>query len=44
MSAVVDLCLAPPKKGKRNCEYLIRRADLGDNPTKEEMDTVVALG
>ena len=27
-----------------NREYLIRRAALGDNPTKEEMDAVVAYG
>ena len=29
---------------ERNREYLIRRAALGDNPTQEEMDTVVAYG
>ena len=28
----------------RNREYKIRRAALGDNPTKEEMDAVVAYG
>ena len=27
---------------ERNREYLIRRAALGDNPTQEEMDAVVA--
>ena len=30
--------------GERNREYLIRRAALGDNPTKEQMDAVVAYG
>ena len=29
---------------ERNREYLIRRAALGDNPTQEEMDAVVAYG
>jgi len=29
---------------ERNREYLIRRAVLGDNPTQEEMDAVVAYG
>ena len=29
---------------ERNREYQIRRAALGDNPTKEEMDAVVAYG
>ena len=33
-----------PEKDKRNREYLIRRAALGDNPTKEEMRAVVAYG
>jgi len=28
----------------RNSEYLIRRAALGDNPTQEEMNVVVAYG
>ena len=28
----------------RNREYKIRRAALGDNPTQEEMDAVVAYG
>jgi hypothetical protein len=28
----------------RNREYLIRRAALGDNPTQEEIDAVVAYG
>ena len=34
----------PPQVDKRNREYLIRRAALGDNPTQEEMDAVVAYG
>ena len=29
---------------ERNREYQIRRAALGDNPTKEEMDAIVAYG
>ena len=33
-----------PEDDKRNREYLIRRAALGDNPTQEEMDAVVAYG
>ena len=33
-----------PKKVDPNREYKIRRAALGDNPTKEEMDAVVAYG
>lgn len=33
-----------PENDERNREYLIRRASLGDNPTKEEMDAVVAYG
>ena len=33
-----------PEDDERNREYLIRRAALGDNPTKEEMDAVVAYG
>ena len=40
----VDFCLAPPKKGKRNREYLIRRSTLGENPTQDEIDAVVAYG
>ena len=31
-----------PEDDERNREYLIRRAALGDNPTQEEMDAVVA--
>ena len=33
-----------PSKVDANREYKIRRAALGDNPTKEEMDAVVAYG
>ena len=33
-----------PQHDERNREYLIRRAALGDNPTQEEMDAVVAYG
>ena len=33
-----------PQDDKRNREYLIRRAALGDNPTQEEMRAVVAYG
>ena len=33
-----------PQNDERNREYLIRRAALGDNPTKEEMDAVVTYG
>ena len=33
-----------PQNDERNREYLIRRAALGDNPTKEEMRAVVAYG
>ena len=33
-----------PLDDERNREYLIRRAALGDNPTQEEMDAVVAYG
>ena len=33
-----------PQDDERNREYLIRRAALGDNPTKEQMDAVVAYG
>ena len=31
-----------PQDDERNREYLIRRAVLGDNPTQDEMDAVVA--
>ena len=33
-----------PEDDERNREYLIRRAALGDNPSQEEMDAVVAYG
>ena len=33
-----------PADDERNREYLIRRAALGDNPTQEEMNAVVAYG
>ena len=33
-----------PQDDERNREYLIRRAALGDNPSQEEMDAVVAYG
>ena len=33
-----------PEDDKRNREYLVRRAALGDNPTQEEMNAVVAYG
>ena len=33
-----------PKEVDPNREYKIRRAALGDNPTQEEMDAVVAYG
>ncbi|WP_156957736.1 hypothetical protein [Synechococcus sp. KORDI-52] len=33
-----------PQDDERNREYLIRRAALGNNPTQEEMDAVVAYG
>ena len=32
------------KKVEPNREYKTKRAALGDNPSKEEMDTVVAYG
>ncbi|WP_156782977.1 hypothetical protein [Synechococcus sp. CC9605] len=31
-----------PADDERNCEYLIRFAALGDNPTQEEMNAGVA--
>ena len=33
-----------PADDERNREYLIRRAALGDNPTQEEMNALVAYG
>ena len=34
----------PSDEVDRNREYKIRRAALGDNPTQDEMDAVVAYG
>ena len=44
MSVLVDQLPPSPQDDERNREYLIRRAALGDNPTQEEMDAVVAYG
>ena len=33
-----------PQDDERNHDYLIRRAALGDNPTQEQIDAVVAYG
>ena len=33
-----------PEGDERNCEYLIRRAALGDNPTQEQMRAVFEYG
>ena len=44
MSASVDPLLPPTHDDKRNREYLIRRATLGNNPTQEEIRAVVAYG
>ena len=33
-----------PADDERNREYLIRRAALGNNPTQEEMNALVAYG
>ena len=33
-----------PESDERNCEYLIRRAALGDNPTQEQMRAVFEYG
>ena len=33
-----------PQDDECNREYLIRRAALGDNPTQEEMNVIVAYG
>ena len=33
-----------PQDDERNREYLVRRAALGENPTKEQMRAVVAYG
>ena len=44
MSVLVDQLPPSPQDDECNREYLIRRAALGDNPTQEEMDAVVAYG
>ena len=50
LRAIVDEVEKPhspppsPETDERNREYLIRRAALGDNPTKEQMDAIVAYG
>jgi|GEM_PF-6662883 len=44
ISDLVDLLPPSPQDDEGNLVYLIRRAALGDNPTHEEMDAVVAYG
>ena len=44
MEGVEETHSPSPEDDERNREYLIRRAALGDNPTQEEMDAVVAYG
>ena len=44
MEGVEETHSPSPEDDERNREYLIRRAALGDNPTQEEMDTVLAYG
>ena len=44
MEGVEESHSPSPQNDERNREYLIRRAALGDNPTQEEMDAVVAYG
>ena len=44
MEGVEETQSPSPEDDERNREYLIRRAALGDNPTQEEMDAVVAYG
>ena len=44
MEAAEESHSPSPEDDERNREYLIRRAALGDNPTKEEMRAVVAYG
>ena len=41
MEGVEETHSPSPQDDKRNREYLIRRAALGDNPTQEEMRAVV---
>ena len=44
LDGVEETHSSSPEDEERNREYLIRRAALGDNPTQEEMDAVVAYG
>ena len=44
MEGVQESHSPSPQDDERNRQYLIRRAALGDNPTQEEMDAVVAYG
>ena len=44
MEGVEESHSLSPEDDERNREYLIRRAALGDNPTQEEIDAVVAYG
>ena len=44
MSVLVDQLPPSPQDDECNREYLIRRAALGDNPTQEEMNVIVAYG
>ena len=44
MKGVEESHSPSPEDDERNREYLIRRAALGDNPTQEEMNTIVAYG
>ena len=41
MEGVEETHSPSPQDDERNREYLILRAALGNNPTKEEMDAVV---
>ena len=44
MEGVEESHSPSPADDERNREYLIRRAALGNNPTQEEMNAVVAYG
>ena len=44
MEGVEETHSPSPQDDKRNREYLIRRAALGDNPSQEEMRAVVEYG
>ena len=44
VEGVEEIHSQSPEDDERNREYLIRRAALGDNPTQEQMDAVVAYG